>query len=108
MVAALTDQSGYFDIVLFDAMTGKKIKTLVNGSRSVNFEELKWLQPGISWSPDNSSVVFAAKAGKGDVLHIIDVNTKKSETMEINTLDGVFSAAWSPLGNEIAFIGNKR
>ena len=107
MVAALSDQSGYFDIVLFDAMTGKKIKTLVNGSRSVNFEELKWLQPGISWSPDNNSVVFAAKAGKGDVLHIIDIDTKKSKTLEISDLDGVFSAAWSPLGNEIAFIGNK-
>ena len=107
MVAALTDQSGYFDIVLFDAMSGEKIKTLVSGSRSVNFEELKWLQPGISWSPDNRSVVFAAKAGKTDVLHIIDVDTKKSKTMEINSLDGVFSAAWSPLGDEIAFIGNK-
>jgi len=106
MVAALSDQSGYFDIVLFNAMTGKKIKSLVKGSRSVNFEELKWLQPGISWSSDNKSIVFAAKAGKGDALHIIDVDTKKSKKIEID-LDGVFSAAWSPKGDELAFVGNK-
>ena len=29
MVAALSDQSGFFDIVLFDAMTGKKLKVLL-------------------------------------------------------------------------------
>ena len=106
MVAALSDQSGFFDIVLFDAMTGKKIKSLVKGSRSVNFEELKWLQPGISWSSDNKSIVFAAKSGKGDALHIVNVETKKSQKIEID-LDGVFSASWSPKGNEIAFVGNK-
>ena len=106
MVAALSDQSGYFDIVLFNAMTGKKIKSLVKGSRSVNFEELKWLQPGISWSPDNKSIVFAAKSGKGDALHIVDIGTKKSKKIEIE-LDGLFSASWSPIGNEIAFVGNK-
>ena len=106
MVALLTDRSGYFDIYLLDAQTGRKKRVLVKGSRSVDFEELKWLQSGISWSPDNRKLVFAAKAGKGDVLHILDVKTKKSEKIDID-LDGVFSAAWNPNGNDIAFIGNK-
>ena len=97
-------QNGYFDIHILDAMTGKRIKKLVKGNRSIDFEELKWLQPGLSWSPDNKSIVFAAKAGKGDVLHVIDVETKKSQKYEID-IDGVFSAAWSPKGNEIAFVG---
>ena len=104
MVAVLSDENGYFDIHILDAMTGKRIKKLVKGNRSVDFEELKWLQPGLSWSPDNKSIVFAAKAGKGDVLHVIDVETKKSQKYEID-IDGVFSAAWSPKGNEIAFVG---
>jgi len=105
-IAVLSDESGYFDIVLLDAITGKKIKKLIKGNRSVDFEELKWLQPGLSWSPDSKHIVVAAKAGKGDVLHIIDVETRKSEKIEID-LDGVFSASWSPMGNTIAFIGNK-
>ena len=104
MVAVLSDQTGYFDIHILDAMTGKRIKKLVKGNRSVDFEELKWLQPGLSWSPDNEKIVIAAKAGKGDVLHIINVKTRKSQKIELD-LDGVFSAAWSPKGHEIAFIG---
>ena len=104
MVALLSDQTGYFDIHILDAMTGKRIKKLVKGNRSVDFEELKWLQPGLSWSPDNEKIVVAAKAGKGDVLHIIDVKTRKTEKYELD-MDGVFSAAWSPRGNEIAFVG---
>tara|TARA_B100000809_G_scaffold104872_1_gene103378 strand:+ start:4169 stop:7333 length:3165 start_codon:yes stop_codon:yes gene_type:complete len=104
MVAVLSDQTGYFDIHIMDAITGKRIKKLVKGNRSVDFEELKWLQPGLSWSPDSEKIVVAAKAGKGDVLHLIDIKSRKGEKIEID-LDGVFSASWSPLGNEIAFVG---
>lgn len=104
-VAVLSDQTGYFDIHILDAMTGKRIKKLVKGNRSVDFEELKWLQPGLSWSPDSKKIVVAAKAGKGDVLHIINVKTRKSQKIELE-MDGVFSASWSPKGNEIAFVGH--
>ncbi len=104
MVAVLSDQNGYFDINILDAMTGKKIKKLVKGNRGVDFEELKWLQPGLSWSPDSKKIVLAAKAGKGDVLHVIDVESRKSEKYELD-IEGVFSASWSPKGNEIAYVG---
>ena len=66
MVAVLSDQMGYFDILILDVITGKKIKKLVKGNRSVDFEELKWLQPGLSWSPDSKKIVVAAKSGKSD------------------------------------------
>ena len=84
MVAVLSDQNGYFDINILDAMTGKKIKKLIKGNRGVDFEELKWLQPGLSWSPDSKKIVLAAKAGKGDVLHIVDVESSKSEKYELD------------------------
>ncbi len=104
MVAYLTDQNGYFDIHILDAITGKRIKKLVKGNRSVDFEELKWLQPGLSWSPDSENIVVAAKAGKSDVLHLIGVKSRNSKKYELG-LDGVFSAAWSPNGSDIAFVG---
>ena len=104
MVAVLSDQNGYFDIHILDAMTGKRIKKLVKGNRGVDFEELKWLQPGLSWSPDSKEIVLAAKAGKGDVLHVIDVESRKSKKYELD-IEGVFSASWSPKGNEIAYVG---
>jgi len=105
-VAVLSDHNGHFNIRLLDALSGEEIRTIVKGSRSVNFEELKWLHPGITWSPDSRKIAFAAKAGKSDVIHIVDAKTGKTEKIPIN-LDGVFSAAWSPSGDKIAFVGNK-
>tara|TARA_B100000678_G_scaffold290638_1_gene304103 strand:+ start:762 stop:3932 length:3171 start_codon:yes stop_codon:yes gene_type:complete len=104
-VALLSDRSGYFDVYLLDVLTGKKKETLIKGSRSVDFEELKWLQPGLSWSPDGEKIVLAVKAGATDALHIVNIKSKKSKKIPID-LDGVFSASWSPAGKEIAFTGN--
>ncbi|MDC0165018.1 hypothetical protein OAI82_01405, partial [bacterium] len=63
------------------------------------------MQPGISWSPDGEKIVIATKSGSSDALQIIDVKSKKVKKIAI-ALDGVFSAAWSPSGNDIAFAGN--
>jgi len=103
-IAVLSDRSGYFDIYVIDAIDGDEIRRLVKGNRSVDFEELKLLQPGISWSPDSKRIVIAAKAGKSDALYLIDVKTKKKEKLTFE-LDGIFTAAWSPDGNQLAFIG---
>ncbi len=105
-IAVLSDRSGYFDIYVLDAIDGKEIRRLVKGNRSVDFEELKLLQPGISWSPDSKRIVIAAKAGKSDALYLINVKTRKKEKFTFN-LDGIFSAAWSPDGDQLAFIGTK-
>ena len=72
----------------------------------VNFEELKFLQPGISWSPESDKIVIAAKAGASDALYLIDVNSDKQEKIAFD-LDGVFTASWSPNGEKLAFVGNE-
>ena len=105
-IAILSDRSGYADIYIIDAMTGEEITRLVKGNRSIDFEELKWLQPGLSWSPDGKRIVLAAKAGKRDALHLIDVETKKSKMIPME-FDGIFTAAWSPNGTQLAFVGNQ-
>jgi Tol biopolymer transport system component len=105
-IAVLSDRSGYMDIYIIDAGSGKKIKKLVKGSRSINFEELKFLQPGISWSPDSDKIVIAAKAGASDALYLIDIDSDKQEKIAFD-LDGVFTASWSPNGEQLAFVGNE-
>jgi len=106
-IAILEDKSGIANISLIDAMDGKNIRKLVKGNRSMDFEELKWLQPGISWSPDSKKIVIAAKAGVQDALYLIDAEKPRNKKKLTFDLDGIFSAAWSPNGQQIAFVGNK-
>ena len=106
-IAYLKNNMSYFDIDLMDAVTGKKIKTLIKGSRSLDFEELKFLQPGISWSPDSKKIVFAAKSGSSDALYLVDVDSGDKEKIRFD-LDGVFSAAWSPTGDKLAYVGYEK
>jgi len=106
-IAILEDKSGFANISLIDAMDGKNIRKLVKGNRSMDFEELKWLQPGISWSPDSRKIVIAAKSGVQDALYLIDVEKPRNREKLTFNLDGIFSAAWSPNGQQIAFVGNK-
>ncbi|MFQ6675286.1 MAG: peptidase MA family metallohydrolase [Fidelibacterota bacterium] len=105
-IAVISDRGGFSGIYLISAVDGTEIKKVVKGNRTPDFEELKLLQPGISWSPDGKTIAFAAKAGKSDALYLVNVKSgrKKKLTFE---LDGIFTAAWSPDGNRIAFVGNK-
>ncbi len=105
-IAILTDRKGRADIYLISAIDGKPIKRLIKGNRTPGLEELKWLQPGLSWSPDGNKIVFTAKAGKTDALYILDVKTKNRKKYVFD-LDGIFTASWCPKGDKIAFVGNK-
>jgi Tol biopolymer transport system component len=107
LLAFLSDKSDYFDIYLMSTFDGKILAKLVSGQKSGNLEELHWLRPGISWSPDSKFIVFAAKAGAEDALHIVEVKRRKIVRTLKFGLDGVFSPAWSPRGHEIAFTGMK-
>ncbi len=102
----LSDMDGYLSIYLMDVLEGKVDRKIIQGEPSEEFEELHFLTPGLSWSPDARSFTFAAKAGASDALYIYNFD-KDDVDKHTFDLDGIFSAAWSPTGEEIAFIGNK-
>ena len=101
----LSDKDGKQSVYLMDILDNKIIRRLIEGESSVNFEELHWLSPGMSWSPDGSKVTLSAKAGDQDALYIVDVETNHIDQYKFG-IDGIFSAAWSPNGDQIAFVGN--
>jgi len=104
-VAYISDRSGYQNIYLMSAIDGKEIKILVNGEQSESFEELHFLRPGMTFSPDGKKLAFTAKAGQWDAIYIVDIKSNRVEKY-IMELDGAFTASWSPDGEKIAFVGN--
>jgi len=105
-VAYFTDQAGYMDLILYNLDSGKQKKRLIRGNTSPDLEELKWLQPGLSWSPDGKSIAFASKSGKEDSIIIVDVEDGDYKKIPI-ALDGVFTTSWHPKEDKIVFIGHK-
>jgi len=107
LIAFLSDRSGLFDIYLMSTLDGRVLSRLVSGQRTSAVEELHWLRPGISWSPDGKKIIFAAKSGANDVLYTVDVRKGKIVERLRFDLDALFSPAWSPNGTDIAFVGIK-
>ena len=91
-------------IYIISADNGNIIKKLITGDRNTEYEELHILKPGISWSPNGEKITFSAKSGKSDALFVVDIDTEKVTKFRFK-MEGIFRASWSPIGNEIAFIG---
>ena len=105
-VAFLSDRTDYFDIWLYD-IESDDYDRILRGERSGGFEQLKWLDARISWSPDGKFVTFATKAGARDAVYVLDVEKRKiTHTLRFD-LDGIFNPVYSPDGTKIAFVGQK-
>ncbi len=101
----LSDKAGKFDIYITSTLQAGKLRRLVSGQKHSGLEELKWLRPGITWSPDSKKIAFAAKAGAHDAIHLVDVEKAKIIRTYKPKLDGLWSPAWSPDGKSIAVMG---
>jgi len=105
-LAMITNERGFLDVVVINAITGEKIKTLIQGGDNIDFEELNILEPNLSWSPDGSKITLSTKTKGSDNLAIVDYNTGKVQKVEFPRLDAMGSVAWSPDGKKIAFDGS--
>ena len=106
MIAFLSDKHEHSDIFLYSVADDRIVRKLVSGGKTAHLEELKWLTPGISWSPDNHRICFAAKSGSQDAIIVKNIQTGKMKRFVLD-LDGIFSTAWSPMGEKIAIVGIK-
>lgn len=104
-IAYLSDRSDYFDLWLMNVYDGKILKRIIKGQRTSKFEELHWLQSGISWDPTGTFITFGAKANGNDALYVVNTNSGDIVNYFSFPLDGVYSPTWSPDGSKIAFQG---
>jgi len=105
-IAFISNRNDFFDVFLMNASDGSNVEKLLDGQQTSNLEELHLLTPGMSWSHDGKRLVLAVKAGDEDALLIIDVESGHEEKLTFG-LDGIFSVVWSPVGDTLAFVGNK-
>jgi WD40 repeat protein len=102
------------DIILLSAKDGQFIKNLTKGfDFNRGFEYISTagglrgnLVPWITWSPKNDRLAYFARTEKSKTLVIQDVVTGKTvQKIELKTVDGPESAAFSPDGMKVAFSG---
>jgi Tol biopolymer transport system component len=108
------NRTGYSNIYMTEAITPfpqpseskkEKLKTLVKGDRSSDYETFHLFSSKIDVLPD-SRLVFSAKSGETDALYIYDIigeDIIQKYTWE--NMVGISSPSFSPDGQRIVFSG---
>ena len=104
----LSQRDGFFfDLWLADAETGKPLRKLVSAARDANFESLRFMTSGATFSPDGRYLAFSAQSGGQDALYLYDLENRRVLRKLRFALDGVESPSFSPDGQRIVFSGNE-
>ena len=105
-IAYVTTRGALFDVYVASANDGKILRKLIDGQNNPQFESLRILTPGLSWSPDGQRIAVAVKSGPTDAIALVDVETARSVHYRIPDVDQILTVAWSPDGTKIAFEGS--
>jgi Tol biopolymer transport system component len=104
-IAFVSDKEGVAELYVISSIDGRILKKLVTARYSAGYENLHLFQGGVSWSPDDEDVTFAARSGGGDILYVMNVQTGKVKEKYALDLDGIYSPQFSPDGDRIVFSG---
>ncbi len=106
-IAFISDRSGVAEVIIISSVDGQVLKKLVKAEYSSGYEGLHLYQGGLSWSPDDKYLAFAAKSKGKDVLYVFDAqNGRVQKKFEFN-VDGIYSPKFSNDGLKIVFSGLK-
>ncbi|MEO0095754.1 MAG: hypothetical protein ABIL46_01150 [candidate division WOR-3 bacterium] len=106
-IAFISDRQGNVELIVVSSIDGRVLKKLIRAEYSSGYEGLHLYQGGISWSPDERYISFAAKAQGEDVLYIIYSKSGKVHKKFKLNLNGIYSPKFSSDGTKIIFSGLK-
>ena len=95
-------------IVMVDTAGLEPRKTLITSGLNVNFEELHSSDNKLSVSYDGKFLCFISKQGAFDRINIYSFNKKRVVRILNPKMDKVFSASFSPSGDDIVFSANNK
>jgi len=105
-LAVLSDRDLTTSIYLLSGVDGAVIRKLVSGERTPDLENLHLLRPSLAFSPDGRELAFVSQAQNGDMLHVLDIGTRKRRSFPAPPgVDGLATPAWHPDGQRLAVVG---
>src|SRR5437773_2550349 len=75
--------------------------------RAVGIPAKQFIVSAGAWSPDSKRLAFVVFERGDNYLGIVDVETRKVESIKVPGIDAINNIAWSPDGHTIALSGQK-
>ncbi len=105
-LAVISDRDLTASIYLLSGVDGGVIRKLVSGERTPDLENLHLLRPSLAFSPDGRELAFVSQAQNGDLLHILDIETRKRRSFPAPPgVDALATPSWHPDGQRLVVVG---
>jgi len=102
-VAFVSTRRGFADVYLLELQT-RRLRRIIEGEQSPDFESLFLLRPGLAWSPDGEKLAVIAKKEGKSALFLYDLHEGEVERVFDIAKDAAFTPAWSSDGRTIALV----
>jgi len=106
-LAFFSDEGGFPQLYVMDAIDRKILRKLATGYRSNQFLSLHSFDSSLSFSPDSERLAFIAKSGGDEVLYITRVDDGELLEQLVLPTEIARSPAWSPVDDRIIFSGTE-